>query len=200
MNDFPDTRASLLVNIRDPADERAWSVFSALYRPVIYRMARRRGMQDADAQDLAQEVLVSVSKSIGKLATGPGQPKFRNWLSRVTRNEIVDAFRKRKPDNAEGGSNAANVLKQSPAADETEIEYEYERAIFRRAASLVKGEFQENSWTAFWQTTVVGESVASTAVQVGRSPGAIYTARSRVMKRIKAVVEELKLVSSVNDK
>lgn len=194
MHDFPDTRASLLVNIRDPADERAWSVFAELYTPVIYRMARRRGLQDADAQDLSQRVLMSVSRSVGNWKAGPDQPKFRNWLSRVTKNAIIDAFRNQKPDAAVGGSGATNTLKQSPAADETEIEHEYERSLFRRAAALVKVEFKEDSWNAFLQTTVEGLSVADVAKQMGRSAGAVYSARSRVMKRLRDVVEELKLV------
>lgn len=190
--DFPETRASLLVDIRDPANVRAWSVFSDLYRPVVYRMARRRGFQDADAQDLAQRVLVSVANAIGDWEEDSNRGRFRNWLSRVTRNAIIDAFRRTKPDAAIGGSAIAKVLNQSPAAQETEIEYEYERSIFRRAAALIQPEFKQSTWSAFWQTTVEGRPIASVADETGHTAGAIYTARSRVMRRLKEAVDELR--------
>jgi RNA polymerase sigma-70 factor (ECF subfamily) len=191
-HDFPDTRASLLVDIRDPSNVHAWSVFSELYRPVIYRMARRRGLQDADAQDLAQKVLVSVARAIGNWEEDSQRGRFRHWLSRVTRNAIIDVFRRMKPDVALGGSAIARVLNQSPAAQETEIDYEYERSVFRQAARLVQKEFQESTWKAFWQTTVDGQPVAAVASQLGQTSGAIYTARSRVMKRLKEAVDDLR--------
>ncbi|HJN10352.1 MAG: hypothetical protein QGG09_11400 [Pirellulaceae bacterium] len=53
MAQLPETRNSLLLKVRDPADADAWIEFAAIYRPVIYRLARRRGLQDADAEDLA---------------------------------------------------------------------------------------------------------------------------------------------------
>ncbi|MFK7821651.1 MAG: RNA polymerase sigma factor [Planctomycetaceae bacterium] len=190
--EFPDTRASLLVDIRDPSNVHAWSVFSELYRPVIYRMARRRGLQDADAQDLAQKVLVSVARAIGDWEEDANRGRFRHWLSRVTRNAIIDVFRRMKPDAALGGSAVTRVLNQSPAAQETEIDYEYERAMFRQAARLVQKEFQDATWKAFWQTTVDGKPVALVASQLGQTPGAIYTARSRVMKRLKEAVDDLR--------
>ena len=192
VHEFPDTQASLLMNIRDPANARSWSVFSELYRPVVYRMARRRGLQDADAQDLAQQVLFSVARSIHKWESDPDQPRFRNWLSRVTHNAIIDVFRRTKPDAPYGGSSVIHTLKQSLAADDTEIEYEYERALFRQAAQRIHREFNADTWAAFWQTTVDGRTVQETAAKIGRSVGAIYTARSRVMNRLKEVVAELK--------
>lgn len=191
-HEFPDTRASLLVDIRNPENERAWAVFSELYRPIVYRMARRRGLQEADAQDLSQRVLMSIAASISGWKPDADHGRFRNWLSRVTRNAIVDTFRRIKPDTAVGGSAIVRILNQSPAAHETEIEYEYERALFRQAAKLVRAEFREATWKAFWNTTVEGQSIADVAGDLNQSSGAIYTARSRVMKRLKEVVDDLR--------
>ena len=66
MTEFPDTQSLLLANIQSLENREAWAEFVQIYRPVIYRMARRRGMQDADAQDLSQDVLVRVSKAIDR--------------------------------------------------------------------------------------------------------------------------------------
>ena len=65
-HDFPETRDSLIAQVKDPLNREAWDQFASIYRPVIYRLARRKGLQDADAQDLAQQVLISVSLSIGR--------------------------------------------------------------------------------------------------------------------------------------
>jgi RNA polymerase sigma-70 factor, ECF subfamily len=66
MTEFPDTQSMLLANIQSLENREAWAEFVQIYRPVIYRMARRRGMQDADAQDLSQDVLVRISKAISR--------------------------------------------------------------------------------------------------------------------------------------
>ena len=66
MTEFPDTQSLLLANIQSLENREAWAEFVQIYRPVVYRMARRRGMQDADAQDLSQDVLVRVSKAIDR--------------------------------------------------------------------------------------------------------------------------------------
>ena len=64
VTDFPETRESLIVRVKDPDDRDAWEQFVGMYRPVVYRVARRRGLQEADAQDLAQHVLMSVAGAI----------------------------------------------------------------------------------------------------------------------------------------
>jgi len=66
MPEFPETRTSLLVRIQSPHDGEAWREFVAIYRPVVYRLARRRGLQDADAEDLSQRVVIAVQRAIGK--------------------------------------------------------------------------------------------------------------------------------------
>ena len=77
MDDAPSTRASLLVRLRDPRDERAWAEFLAVYRPLVDRLGRRSGLQDADAADLAQEVFRSVAWAIGRLDPDPSRGSFR---------------------------------------------------------------------------------------------------------------------------
>ena len=64
MHEFPDTSHSLIFRVKNPADGAAWTEFLGIYQPVVFRMARRRGLQDADAQDVMQQVFLSISKSI----------------------------------------------------------------------------------------------------------------------------------------
>src|SRR5262249_21150791 len=83
-----DTRPSLLIRVRDPQDAAAWQQFAALYEPLIYQFARKRGLQDADAADLTQIVLQAVSESIRRLDYDPQRGSFRGWLFVVVRNQL----------------------------------------------------------------------------------------------------------------
>lgn len=81
--DFPETVESLILQVRDPSNRAAWDQFEQIYRPVIFRIARARGLQHADAHDLVQQVLMSVASAIDRYAKQPGGVRFRNWLSRI---------------------------------------------------------------------------------------------------------------------
>src|SRR5256885_15793509 len=89
-NEAPVTRASLLVQIRDGSNHAAWQEFVDLYGPVVYGFARKRGLQDADAADLMQDVLRSVSSAIGRLDYDRNQGTFRGWLFTITRNKVFN--------------------------------------------------------------------------------------------------------------
>ena len=110
LHGIPDTQASLLIRVKDPLDRDAWLEFSEIYYPVTYRMARRRGLQDADAQDLAQTVLTSVAEKVGDWQHDPARGRFRSWLTTVTRNAIIDHLRRVRPDRATGGSSLIQRL------------------------------------------------------------------------------------------
>src|SRR5215510_11939375 len=99
MQESPATRVSLLVRLRDGSDAEAWHEFVHLYAPVIYGFARKRGLQDADAADLMQEVLRSVSTAAQRLEYDPSRGTFRGWLFTVTRNKVLNFLdgRRRRP-------------------------------------------------------------------------------------------------------
>src|SRR5690242_10686647 len=90
MAEPPLTRVTLLTRIRDGQDVDAWREFVQIYGPVVYRFARNRGLQDADAADLMQDVLRSVARNAPKMEYDPGRGTFRGWLYTVTRNKIYN--------------------------------------------------------------------------------------------------------------
>lgn len=191
VHEFPDTRNSLLLKLKDRGDCESWQEFVTVYRPVVYRMARRRGMQDADAQDLAQGVLLSMAESVDRWQADPGRARFRTWLSRVAKNAIIDAFRRRRPDVGRGSTTQIIKLQEQPEPDPTEIDREHRRERFRWAARHIRWEFAEETWLAFWRTTVDGQDCHAVAAELGKSVGAIYIARSRVMRRLQERVQEV---------
>ncbi len=188
MSTIPETSESLLAKLRDSADHDAWSEFVSIYRPLIYRVARTLGMQDADALNLTQDVLSKVAQQSANWdATGRPQ-RFRSWLATVARHAAIDSFRLRRPDQPTGSDSVAEVLQSLPVGDDRSQEIfrvELERQAFRWAARRIRSEFAETTWIAFWETTVVGRPCGEVAEQLGRRVGAVYTARSRVMERLR---------------
>ncbi|QDV44517.1 ECF RNA polymerase sigma factor SigE [Stieleria neptunia] len=194
MSEFPETRDSLLVQVQDPANRDAWEMFARIYRPVIVRIARARGLQHADAQDLSQQVLMAVASAIGDWEKRDDSTRFRHWLSRVTKNAILNALMRRPRDQAVGGSSVDELLREAVDRDgaTTElIETELRRELYLRAAEMVKVEFRPDSWQAF-ELSVAGDlTIEQIAAELGKSVGAIYTARSRIMFRLREVISEL---------
>jgi RNA polymerase sigma factor (sigma-70 family) len=193
MNPTPETRASLLIRVRDPADQAAWHEFVEIYRPVILRLARRKGMQDADAEDVAQQVLVALAKVIEQHEHDPKRAKFRTWLGRVAHNAILDALTRGKPDRGSGDSALQALLtghESHTGPDSDLLRLEFRREVFRWAARQVRKEFHQATWNAFWLTAVEGRAVEVVAEELAKSRGAIYNARSRVMQRIQEKVTE----------
>jgi RNA polymerase sigma factor (sigma-70 family) len=193
MDATPSTRASLLVRLRDPQDERAWAEFTAIYSPLVYRLARRKGLQDADAADLVQEVLQAVASAIDRWDPDPMRGPFRNWLFRIARNLIINllASQHRHPRGI-GGADFVSLLEDraSPSREDSALfELEYRRQLFEWASDRIRTEFQETTWAAFWRTWVDGRKSKDVAEELGLSLGAVYMARSRVVARLREVID-----------
>jgi RNA polymerase sigma-70 factor (ECF subfamily) len=195
MNASPSTRYSLLLRIADPQNHAAWLEFVAIYEPLVYRLARRRGLQDADAKNLCQEVFQVVAKSARRWTPDASRGSFRGWLFRVARNLIIDSFRQQKRQAAgTGNSDVQRLLEDIPAVageEERLIEIEYRRHLFYAAARSVETEFSASTWQAFWRTAVQSRGVAEVATELGLSSGAVYIARSRVVARLCRRVKEI---------
>ncbi len=195
MTDSPATRQSLLVRLRNPRDGQAWAEFVAIYTPLIDRVARANGLQRADAADLAQEVFRAVAGAIDRFDPDPARGSFRSWLFRIARNLVVNllAARRIRP-LATGDSDVQEMLDRVPAPDGAETAFfdlEYRRRVFVWAADQVRGEFRQSTWQAFWLTAVEGQAPRAAAQASGISVGAVYIARSRVMARLKSIIEQV---------
>jgi len=195
MQESPATRASLLVRLRDGGDTGAWREFVHLYAPIIYGFARKRGLQDADAADLMQEVLRSVSLASKRLEYDPARGSFRGWLFTVTRNKVFNFLESRsRRVLGSGDSRVQQRLEQQADSDgalSAEWEANYQRTMANQAMERVKGEFQAATWNAFIQTAVEGRTPAQVASRVGLSVGAVYVAKSRVIARLRQEIERM---------
>lgn len=191
---MPDTRISLILRLPRSADGAAWREFVELYEPLILRFARRRGLQDADAQDLVQRVFTSVAGAVDRWQPDAARGKFRAWLFRIARNHLINQATLRRRERPVGGSTQIRRLQSEideRGFDSGDVELEYRRAVFESAAARVKRLVQPATWSAFWETMVVGRACEAVAEELQMSVGAIYVARSRVVARMRAVAEEL---------
>lgn len=194
MTTLPETRESLLIRLGNRADVAAWSEFVSIYRPMVYRLARRQGLQDSDAEDLAQRVLMSVSQVIGDWKKDPNKGTFRGWLGRVARNAIINMMSRRPKETAVGGSDffvACQTIVAPSQQLDLLIRQEHQRSLLRAAAERVKAKMQATTWQAFWQTTIGGQSIEATSCELGISVGAVYGARARVMKQLQVAADSM---------
>ena len=190
----PDTRHSLIMRLPDNGDPEAWQQFVSIYEPLVYRLARTRGLQDADAQEVVQDVMVAVSKAVGRWDPDTERGRFRDWLFRIARNLLINYLTRKKYRPIGSGDTAViRLLGNHPDRDgepEAEFDTEYRREIFLQAAEQVRQQVRPATWSAFWFTSVDARSTADVAAELNMSPGAVHIARSRVLGRLRDVVRK----------
>lgn len=195
MHPSPETRPSLLLRLRNPQDEQAWREFLEIYEPLIERLARRRGLQHADARELVQDVLVAVSGAIDRWDPDTSKGSFRGWLSTTTRNLMINLLKRegRQPSGM-GNSDFQKLMDLQPDAggeDSAFFDLEYRRRLFQVAADQVQTQFEESTWRAFWLSSVEQRPLIEVCEELELSRGAVYVARSRVMAKLRLRVEQL---------
>ncbi|MCS7468781.1 RNA polymerase sigma factor [Stieleria sp. ICT_E10.1] len=195
MSESPVTRATLLLRLRDANDHEAWSDFLRDYGPMLYRFVRSRGLQDADAADIVQDVFRRVGSAIGRLEYDKEKGGFRSWLFTITRNRLYSYFEKRKKAGPSGNDTAQLELLSQAADDRNELSEQWELEHLRSLAAIAMKIVEENSdpktWSAFRITAVEGRPAAEAAKELSMSTGAIYVAKSRVTARLRAEIQRL---------
>jgi RNA polymerase sigma factor (sigma-70 family) len=188
----PDTKASLILRLPSADDADAWREFVSIYEPFVYRFARRGGLQDADARELVQNVLLSVARAVGRWRPDRQRGRFRTWLFRIARNQLLDVLAKQQRSIvASGGSGLFDLLNQTlTPGDDQNMRLEHRRELLRWAAEQVKNTVNETTWNAFWMTAVQERTVETVASELGLTTGAVYIARSRVLARLRDEVKK----------
>lgn len=192
----PETRSSLITRLANVGDQEAWSEFCGLYEPLIYRQARRYGMQHADAREMVQDVLVAVSTAIERFQPDRQRGRFRSWLFAIGHRTSRRHFRQlSRPDRAVGEQTPTSDVEQLADQDveypEQEFDAELRRRAFRHVAELVQPDFAESTWNAFWKTAVLQNSIPDVAKELKMTVGSVYVARSRVMARLRQRADEI---------
>jgi len=168
----------------------AWTTISRVYAPLVYAWARRKGLSDSDASDVTQDVFLKIYQKLDTYTSELG--KFRGWLWTITDNVIKEFFRKHDQRPTLVGQRRLEAhpdqVDQEPAeADPTRIPNE----IIRRALEIIRPQFREQTFQAAWRTLALGLDPKLVAIGLNMSVAAVYTAKCRVLKGLKQILDGL---------
>ncbi len=183
------TSLSLLERLRDPRDEAAWRQLVTLYTPLLRAWLRPHCAQEADADDLTQEVLAVLAQKVPAFAHNRRMGAFRTWLRKVAANKLGDylrAARRQVPEGAADGP--APVLEQleDPASDlSRRWDRQHDQHVAQALLALIRPDFSPTTWEAFQRLVVEGQATAEVAAALGLTPNAVLIAKSRVLARLR---------------
>lgn len=187
---------TLLDQVRARVPE-AWEGMVRLYSPLIYRWCRRAGVSEADAADLLQEVFAAVVLQLPKFRRTGEADSFTAWIATITRNKVRDHYRRRnRVAEARGGTTAQMAMAaipQDPELSAASVQPDADSAALLRQQVLqrIEAGFEHRTWQAFLKTTLEGQSPAHVAEDLGMSIPAVYMAKSRILRRLRAALAEL---------
>ncbi len=187
----PDpTRPSLLLRVRDSADHDAWREFDATYRDLVLGYCRRRGLQPADAEDVLQVVLISLSRAMRRWEYRRERGRFRAYLGCVVRNAVNRHQARGRPADVQLETSVRAVLSDptGPRADEL-WEREWVRHHYRRAMETIRETFSERSVRVF-ERLLEGARVARVAIEFETTETAIHQVKRRIKQRMGALIAE----------
>jgi RNA polymerase sigma-70 factor (ECF subfamily) len=192
-----ESLSSSLVDRLREQDAEAWRRLTELYGPLVYAWSRRAGLMPPDAADVMQEVFIAVSQAIKSFRLDLPGSTIHGWIATITRNKIQDHFRRCATQPlAKGGSDVQQLLHNLAALNDESGSCEHpsaadRRILLGRVTQLVRAEFEDRTWRAFWLTTVEDMSPTEAALQLSISLNAVYKARSRVLRRLRDELDGL---------
>ncbi|MDR3633227.1 MAG: sigma-70 family RNA polymerase sigma factor [Isosphaeraceae bacterium] len=190
----PLSTSRSLLGLAREGDATAWDRLSTLYAPLVFHWCRLRGLREADAADVVQDVFQAVATHLGPFRKHDAGDTFRGWLRTITENKIRDHFRRSAHEaEAVGGTELQHRLAQVPApsgSGSAPSDEDWDGEFLRRALDVVRPDFEERTWQAFWRTVVDGQPPVEVAVELAMSAGAMRVAKCRVLKRLRQVIGE----------
>ena len=185
------TSESLLFRLQDSPDgdidQNAWEKFVQLYTPLMFHWARKVGLQQSDAADLVQDVLSIVFRRLpGFQYDAAGS--FRGWLRTVTLNKFREKKRKRVTDVSIASNSVLEQIASLKSAEST-WDLDYGRMLLQQTMEQMEPDFHPGTWQALRAVMAEGMTVDQAAETTGVSIWTIYSAKARLMKRLR---EELK--------
>jgi RNA polymerase sigma factor (sigma-70 family) len=191
---LPPTRATLLIQLRnDPHDQAGWDEFVDRYGRHIYRWCRQWNLQDADAEDLTQDILIKLTQKLHAFAYDPSR-SFRGWLKTVAHHAWRDFIESgRRPNRGVGSSQVDELMLTLQAPDDlaSKLKEAFDLELLEAAVALVRLRVAPHTWEAFRLMALEGLPVAEVAVQVKMQVAMVYVAKSKVQKMLREEVAKL---------
>jgi RNA polymerase sigma-70 factor (ECF subfamily) len=182
------TPRSLIERLKQ-GEATAWRELVRIYAPLIFHWCQKQKLPNQECADIVQDVFRSVVANIAKFRKAQSGDTFRGWLRTITRNKINDYFRRTTGEpRAVGGTEAQLRWNQLADSDEQPLDDDdaaAEQGLYLRALELIRADFKEQTWQAFWRVVVEGRSAQDVAAELGMRPGTVRVAKSRVLKRLR---------------
>lgn len=183
------THSTLLAKVAT-GDAGAWREFSDRYSELIRAFCRRQGLQVADIDDVQQDVLLSLSKAMPRFQYDPAKGAFRSYLKTVVLHAIYRRSCQKRPSGSLEDWQEQSRIAGADADIDQQWEAEWRQHHLRQALRAAAGEFNEADMSAFEQYAVRGREAREVAEALGLSVDQVYQAKSRIMKRIMALIEQ----------
>jgi RNA polymerase sigma-70 factor (ECF subfamily) len=183
------TRPSLLLRIRDRGDAVAWHTFDSLYRPMLERFARARGLDAAEAEDVAQHCLTQVCDRIGEFNYDPARGRFKSWLRTLVNNHVRNLLRNRH----EQGGHSADLLAEparEAAPDEVFDRIWQEQHLWYCLREL-RAEVEETTFLAFQYYVLEQRPIEEVCRTLGVTAGNVHTIKWRLTQQVAGKMKEL---------
>jgi RNA polymerase sigma-70 factor (ECF subfamily) len=181
------TRASLLARIKDLHDTQAWREFDSLYRPMLYRFARSRGLDRASAEDVVQRCMATVVRQAPTFQYQASKGKFRNWLQKMAENKVRDLLRARRLRQADSKHLAA--LRSSEPSPEELFDKAWYQAHVRYCLEQVQADVQETTYRAFQLYAIEQRPVGQVCELLNMTPNQLYKIKWRVQQKVAKLME-----------
>lgn len=182
------THPSLLLRLKNGDDNAAWAEFVQVYGPMVFGYCRLRKLQESDAADVSQEVLVRLAKSMGDFEYKPELGRFRDWLGKVIHRELLRFWSKRNQRSRV--QNGETTYEEAIDTGAIWIEH-FHSEILRKSLANIEREFAPETWNAFKQSWLENSPVGDVASQLNIEIENVYVAKSRVLKRLRSEVARL---------
>ena len=190
----PATSITLLERLRQqPADQAAWAELVRRYGPLVYGWCRRWHLQEADAQDVTQAVLVKLAAKMHSFRYDPSG-SFRAYLKTLARYAWYDFLQASKlPDASSGGSDVLKLLQSVEAEGDLlqRLNEQFDQELLAEAQERVQQRVEPHTWEAFRLTALEGLSGAEVAGRLGLKVATVYKAKSKVQQLLQEEVARL---------
>jgi RNA polymerase sigma factor (sigma-70 family) len=192
---LPPTRATLLTLLReDPLDQAGWDEFVERYGRHIYRWCRQWNLQDADAEDVTQDILVKLTQKLRVFAYDPSR-SFRGWLKTVAHHAWRDFEDSRHARRAKGDSQVQDLILTLEAREDLakKLEEAFDLELLEAAKVRVRLRVAPHTWEAFRLMALEGLPVAEVAARVRLQVAMVYVAKSKVQKMLQEEIGKLEI-------
>lgn len=188
------TSFSLLEGLRAHSDSGAWRRLVDVYEPWIRGWLKRQDLQPADVDNLVQEVMTVLVREVGTFRHNGRPGAFRAWLRGITVNRLRELWHEQHRQPTPGGSEFERVLDEL-ADDHSRLSGLWDRAhdqhVVHQLLKLIAPDFETKTWQAFRAVALEGQKATDVAALLGISEGAVWSAKSHVLKRLRQVAKKL---------